>query len=313
MSSWIVSGRLATAEVKFKQKMGLRAALFGRIAGARRVAGLGAAALFCALAVRAEAGCASAPGDRAAGTGRVTAVNQRLELTLADGRLLKLAGLDPPRPTPGRPDLDLASGAELAEWLVGKEVSFRLVETRPDRWGRLAAEVVLPPAGAAPALPVAEAALGEGLARFEPAGAPSACRAELLAAEQSARAGALGLWADPYYAVIAASDHDAFAERAGTSVLVEGRVTDVEPSPYRTTLRFGPRRYWDFSVTILQRNTKIFSAAGLSLESFKGRTIRVRGLLDMRFGPQIEISGPEEIEAVAPGNDQAGAAAAPRP
>lgn len=29
-----------------------------------------------------------------------------------------------------------------------------------------------------------------------------------------------------------------------------------------------------------------------------GRTLRVRGLLDLRFGPQIEIASPDEIELI---------------
>ena len=80
----------------------------------------------------------------AAATGRVKFVNERLELTLEDGRLLKVAGLDPPRPTPDDPDLDAESGVKLSAWVVGKEIAFRLLETRPDRWGRLDAEVFAP-------------------------------------------------------------------------------------------------------------------------------------------------------------------------
>ncbi len=279
---------------------------------------VGSFALLCASAALADNDCASAPAaggvaDRSAAIGRVKAVSERLELTLEDGRLLKISGLDPPRPTPDDPDLDIDSGAKMAGWLVGKDVAFRLLEARPDRWGRLAAEVFAPvDAPTSPARPLAQAALGAGLARFEPGAATRSCRTELLAAEARARAAALGLWADPYYAVIAAADHDAFAEKAGTSVIVEGRVIGVDQGAYRATLLFGPRRGWDFSVTILQRNGKIFSAAGLDFESFKGRTIRVRGLLDMRFGPQVEVSNPDEIETITQGKDEAGPVSAPR-
>jgi hypothetical protein len=75
---------------------------------------------------------------------------------------------------------------------------------------------------------------------------------------------------------------------------------------------FGERRGWDFSVTVLQRNIKTFSAAGLDAANFKGQKIRVRGLLDMRFGPQIEVSNPDQIEIVAQRNDAAAANPAPR-
>lgn len=53
-------------------------------------------------------------------------------------------------------------------------------------------------------------------------------------------------------------------------------------------LYFRPHQGWDFSVTIY---------------------VRVRGLLDTRFGPQIEISNPDEIEII--GQDQDAQAAHP--
>ena len=252
----------------FDADMSLRSAVArARTKGALLRAGIGAFALACAPAARAQESCASAPvgaaADRSVETGRVTFVNERLELTLADGRLLKIIGLDPPRPTPGDPDLDVNSSVKLADWLVGKDVAFRLLESRPDRWGRLAVEAFAPAGDpTSPAHSLAQAALAAGLARFEPGEGARQCRTSLLVAEASARAAALGLWADPYYAVIAAGDHDGFAGKAGTSVIVEGRVIGVERSAYRTMLLFGARRGWDFSVTILQRNTKIFGAAG---------------------------------------------------
>src|ERR1019366_3936854 len=51
-----------------------------------------------------------------------------------------------------------------------------------------------------------------GLARYEPSAAARPCRTSLLAAEAGARAAGLGLWGDPYYAVIAAADRASFAQ-----------------------------------------------------------------------------------------------------
>ncbi|VTZ25228.1 Nuclease (SNase domain protein) [Methylocella tundrae] len=281
-------------------------------------AGFAGLALAVVATARAEDACARPPaldpaGREGAAQGRVQAVNERLELTLEDGRRLKIAGLDPPRPTPDNPDLDVRSGERLAAWLAGKDIVFRLTGPRPDRWGRYSVEAFAPAQAAAPsAVPVAQAALDAGLARFEPGAAARPCRTFLLAAETTARAGALGLWADPYYAIIAAGDHESFAEKAATSVIVEGRVTGVAKDGFRTTLLFGDRRGFDFSVTILQRNVKIFTAAGVDIEKFQGQTIRVRGLLDMRFGPQIEVSNPDEIEMLPQGQDAAAPKTAPQ-
>ena len=243
-------------------------------------------------------------------SGRVVAVDERLELTLETGTRLKIAGVDPPRPTPGDPDLDFRARERLAQWLVGQEILFRPLEPGPDRWGRVVAFVfaVAPdsPDRPGPArLSIGEALIDAGLARYEPSAAARPCRSAFLAAEAGARASGLGLWADPYYAIIAAANRLSFAEKAGSSVIVEGRITGIASRRPRITLYFGSRQGWDFSVTILPRNRKTFETAYSSLSALTGQTVRVRGLLDTRFGPQIEISDPDEVEAAGHGQDPA--------
>jgi hypothetical protein len=66
----------------------------------------------------------------------------------------------------------------------------------------------------------------------------------------------------------------------------------------RTYLEFASRREPAFEVTILQRNVRKFEQAGYDFHALVGRTLRVRGLLDLRFGPQIEISSTDEIELI---------------
>ncbi len=256
------------------------------------------------------------PGEGGIG-GRVVSVDERLELTLETGIRLKIAGVDPPRPTPGDPVLDVRARDRLAQWLVGQEILFRPLDPGPDRWGRVVAFVfaVAPEStnGPGPArLPVGEALLDAGLARYEPSAAARPCRGALLAAEADARDSGVGLWADPYYAIIAAADRLSFAEKAGSSVIVEGRITGIASRRPRITLYFGPRQGWDFSVTILPRNSKTFEAAYASLSGLTGKTFRVRGLLDTRFGPQIEISDPDEVEAAGQDQDPAASSPAPR-
>jgi endonuclease YncB( thermonuclease family) len=285
----------------------------------RAGAGLGLAIFFSGVVVAlAPAGGLRAADGLCPGEGgtsaRVVSVDERLELTLENGIRLKIAGVDPPRPTPGDPDLDFRARDRLAQWLVGQEILFRPLAPGPDRWGRVVAFVfaVTPestPAstnGPGPAqLPVGEALIDAGLARYEPSAAARPCRSALLAAEAGARASGLGLWADPYYAIIAAADRLSFAEKVGSSVIVEGRITGIASRRPRITLYFGPRRGGNFSVTILPRNSKTFEAAYASLAGLTGQTVRVRGLLDTRFGPQIEISDPDEVEAAGQGQDAA--------
>ena len=238
------------------------------------------------------------PGE-AADHALVVSIDEKLELTLNDGRVLRIAGIDPPRPTPDNPDLDQKSRDTLANWLNGRDIGFQPLGTALDRWGRLPCFVfAAASASDQRLLSVGEALLDAGLARFKPSTEAKSCRTALLAAEASARAAGLGVWSDPYYMVIKATGRSVFAEKAATSVIVEGQVTNVVAGAARTTLSFGPRRGEDFSVTILQRNIKTFIAAGLNVPGLTGRVLRVRGLLDLRFGPQMEISSPDEIELI---------------
>ena len=79
-------------------------------------------------------------------------------------------------------------------------------------------------------------------------------------------------------------------------------------------LYFGPRQGWDFSVTLYSSNSKAFETAYAALAGLTGKMIRVRGLLDTRFGPQIEISNLDEIEALGEErNAQAAPAGIPAP
>jgi hypothetical protein len=52
----------------------------------------------------------------------------------------------------------------------------------------------------------------------------------------------------------------------------------------------------DFTVTVLKRNERTFAAAGLPLQELARRRVRVRGVVEERGGPWIEVVRPEQIE-----------------
>lgn len=251
-------------------------------------------------------------------TAQVTKVDERLDLALTDGRSLHLAGLDPPQATAQSPDLPRRAQAALAQ-RVGAGITFVALSPKPDRWGRIPAFVFLSDAplsdaplsnaplsnapGQAPQT-AAEMLLSEGLTRFMPSPDAHACRSAFLAAEEKARQLKLGLWNDPYYAIIAATNRTAFADKSASNVIVEGRITDVSSNSFRTTVEFAPRHDHAFTVTILQRNVAIFERSGLDFKALIGRILRVRGLLDLRFGPQIEIASSDDIELITNEQDQ---------
>ncbi len=264
-----------------------------------RVVGL-ALVLLAASAARCETACPSA------GTVPVTiaAVDPRLELRLIEGQKLRLVGFDPAGPSPGDPDLGATSQAALAAAVAGKQVTARLLSDKPDRWNRLPAMIFLdgdPSPGG-----LVHLAIAAGLGRYlsEPAAQP--CRDALLEAEAAARAASLGLWHDPYYGVLAVDDRSAFSEHSATIVVAEGRLWRVDPGPFRTKLRFaapGEVKQGLLVAVVLPKVVKRFEEQGLHFEALIGRTLRLRGLLDLHFGPQVEIAGPDALELLPVAKD----------
>ena len=249
--------------------------------------------LFAATAARCETDCPAISAESVV----VTTIDPRLEVRLADGRRLRLVGLDPAGSSPGDPDLGETSRTALAAAAVGKAATARMLSDKPDRWGRLPAMVFLDGDSAPGGL--TREAIAAGLGRYLSEPAAHACRDALLTAEAEARSGGLGLWHDPYYGVLAVDDRDAFTERSATNIVAEGRLWRVDAGPFRTKLRFaapGEAKRGLLVAVILPKLMRRFEEQGLHFEALIGRTLRLRGLLDLRFGPQVELAGPDALE-----------------
>jgi hypothetical protein len=61
-------------------------------------------------------------------------------------------------------------------------------------------------------------------------------------------------------------------------------------------VNFGRRWSEALTVTILKRHERTFAAAGIEPKSLEGRMVRVRGYVDVRNGPVIEATQPQQIE-----------------
>jgi hypothetical protein len=112
--------------------------------------------------------------------------------------------------------------------------------------------------------------------------------------ESAARAKGLGVWRDPDYVVLAAADAASLARRDGRFVIVEGVVRRVGVGRARLYLDLGGRDA--LSVVASRKTQAAFQAAGVPLTALAGEKIRVRGVLDGRFGPQLEIADPLMLE-----------------
>ena len=275
----------------------------GRRVRARRRS-IGPAALTLCAALGFFVSRRSALADGPCGLGApekvaVRAIDARNEPVLADGRMIYLPDIAFPRLAAGRPDIFAQARAELAAWLVGQPVSLTSLATNVDRWGRTAARLYVDAAAPAKPLWVERELVAQGLARVEPGEEADGCAAALLAAETAARSSSLGLWSDPYYSVLPASSPEAFADRAGEMIIVQGRITSMGAAGARTYLNFGPDRRRDLALVVPKLRLKRFDAAGAPLATYVGRMARARGDLDMWFGPRIEIDSPAQIELLA--------------
>jgi hypothetical protein len=252
---------------------------------------------------------ASACGSGTARLATIADIDERLELTLDSGIKVRLAGVLPAGPTAANPRLALDARDLMKAWLVGREVTMAPLAAAPDRWGRIDADVFARVDDASDPMSVAEAVVDAGLGRAYPDKSTRGCMKLLLSREHQARLSNIGMWADPAFAVLRAADRASFTGKDGDFVVVEGPVTGTGQTAARTYVNFGPIRTVDFSVTVRRQSLKALEDAGLHPLTWENQIIRVRGQLDTRFGPQIEINEPSAIEII----DAAGAPPQSRP
>jgi micrococcal nuclease len=234
--------------------------------------------------------------------GTVVEVTDGDTVVLDDGRRVRLIGTQAPKLPLGREDFDIwplapQSQNVLAELALNKSVRLGFGGEAMDRHERVLAHMF-----------VAEGAqehwaqlhmIEKGMARVYSFPDNRKCLDVLLAAEARARSARLGIWADPYYSVRAADKADDLLKRAGHYELVEGRVLLADRQGSRVYLNFG--RFWkeDFTAVIEASALRLFTADKLDPLALEGALVRIRGWVDDRDGPRIEITHPEQIEVLA--------------
>jgi endonuclease YncB( thermonuclease family) len=238
--------------------------------------------LLCSSAPAWSAGCAFEPQ----GEGRVAAVIDARTFRLDDGREVRLAGIVPVSP-------DKTKAAALAAIITGRDVTLRGEDDAPDRYGRQPSFVFL--AGTETTVQSELLRRGEALVSTEITNKD--CAAELAAAEAEARQAKTGTWADPAAIKNAESPGDILAG-IGRFTVIEGKVLSVRQAGATTYLNFGRNWTRDFAVTISRRMVPAFEATGLGLKSLENRRIRVRGYVEARGGPRIEVLRVGQIEVL---------------
>jgi len=267
----------------------------GRPLHHRAVLVLAAASFAATVQAAAEPICKPVP----LGEGTVQAIADRHTVRLADGRDVRLAGVELPH-RGGTDALTRATRTALETALVGRKIALSRLGVGEDRYGRIVALVAADPRARNGATGIAEtiqwSLLAQGHARVAARIGDAGCAAALWTAEQTARTAGLGLWSDPYYVMALAEDPERILASRGRFAVVEGTVLSVRESGGTIYVNFGRRWSEDFTVTVPKRIERTFAAAGLHLKALASRRVRVRGTVEERGGPWIEATRPEQIE-----------------
>jgi endonuclease YncB( thermonuclease family) len=244
---------------------------------------------------------AACDGLRDGPKGTVTQIVDGDTLLLDNGLVVRLIGIQAPHLKLGRAGVeDWPKGtdakAALEAIALNKPVLLRYGGEEKDRYGRLLAQVFY--TDAAPGW-VQQQMLAAGMARVYSFPDNRACLPDLFAAETRARAGGLGIWADPYYRVRRADRPRDFSALSGHYELVEGRVLKAEKNGGRVYLNFGRYFKEDLTAVIEARALRLFADERLDPLKLGGALVRVRGWIDLQDGPRLTITHPEQIEVLA--------------
>ena len=249
--------------------------------------------LLLAAVPAAAAPLPSCAGPVEIADGRLLRVERNGSVILSDGRATHLEGIRLPGGAADRAPQAFADQAISTILALTHKGPMTLTAMPPkeDRYDRVRGQLFA--GGAWVQLEL----LKRGLARVAVAPDRTECSDELYAAEAQARAARIGLWSVPAYAV---RTPDNVGRDVGTFQIVEGTVKNADLKNGRAYLNFGADWRTDFTVTIEPEDMANFRRLGVDPRAYTGQTIRVRGLVQLLNGPEIEIANPQSVEVVRP-------------
>jgi endonuclease YncB( thermonuclease family) len=252
-------------------------------------------------AARAQHAC----GELGRPRHRVVRVEGSKDLLLDDGRTVHLIGALSPRRPPSLPagaawPFEQDAKRALNALVAGRQVDLVYSDRRIDRYGRLLAHVFVLPSAATGGDPVwvQGALVSQGHARAYVLPGNTACLDELLALERQARDRRLGLWNTQHFAVRDSANARHLLALRNEFVLVEGQVGSVAPRGARIYLNFGADWRRDFTVAVPMRLVRRRPGLRDHVLGLAGKRVRVRGWIERRNGPLIDIADVREIEIV---------------
>ena len=227
---------------------------------------------------------------------------------LDDGIEARLVGALAPRASDGGPEAGAAwppatdAQAALEALLAGQSVALAFAGRRADRYGRVLAHLFLGEANAQ--VWVQGRMIEMGHARAVGLPESDACVGALLERERRAREDRLGLWSHAAYQIRPADRPTELSRYRFTFQLVRGRVERARQgrslsiielaSGERPAAEQGRSQGGAFRVVW---RSNVAERAGLErATNYSGRNVLVRGWIDGRFGPEIEITASGQLE-----------------
>lgn len=235
----------------------------------------------------------------------VTRVLDGETVALDDGSELRLIGALAPRAVDvdanaGKWPAEAATMEALSALALGKSVELRFSDgrsERTDRYRRLQAQAYVLEGGTRRWL---QGELVErGLARAYILAGDSACAAQLLALESSARAAHRGLWREAAYQVRPADKPVELKAYRATFQVIAGTIVGVSQRRDIVYLNFDRNWREGFSVSLRRDGRTLPGAYTRNPRALEGRNVRVHGWIDYRRGaPAIDLSVAGAIEVI---------------
>lgn len=266
-------------------------------AAAALAAAVGAATATAQQGLGEEPSCTLEAGP----TNSVVRVIDAETVLLDDHREVRLIGALAPR----SPDLspsaqpwpaEDAAIAALRGLVLGHSVSLATSGRARDRYGRKLAHLFVERGGER--IWVQGEMLAAGHARVYGLPGSYACMRELLAHERVAREASSGLWASAAYAVRSARRARDLMRRRNSYEIVAGNVAKVTVTKARTYINFGHDWRRDFTAGIEARVLRAHPTWAQTLAALAGKRVEVRGWIQYRNGPYIDIQDPSQIAPI---------------
>lgn len=246
-----------------------------------------------------------------------TSVLDAETIALDDGSEVRLAGILAPRPplTAQAPAIwqpEAEATAALSHLVLGRPLFLGYSGRRSDRYGRHVAQVFVDDGNGGRTW-VQGRLLAEGHARANVLPEHAACIDGFLAQERLAREAGKGLWSNPAFAIRDAGRSFELSRWRSTYQIVSGRVARIANIKGRIYLNFGTDWRRDFTAGVTRKTQSLEPGWTAKLEALEGRRVRVRGWIERRNGPFVEIGHPRQVEVLDEVGSSAPALSPPTP